>query len=138
MRLLIAYHFLRAGWAFRHLRGGDRLARYQDERAHRVVAYAAARAPFYRDLWTDRDTDDWRNLPTVDKAAMMGQFDRFNTRGITKEEAFAVALCAERSRDFVPAVRGDITVGLSSGTSGHQGAFLVSPQETAMWAGAVL
>ncbi|MBC8138967.1 MAG: hypothetical protein H8F28_24085, partial [Fibrella sp.] len=51
---LIPYHFVRAGWAFRHLRTTnpatyrinndemiDPLRRYQDERAGRIVAYAA-------------------------------------------------------------------------------------------------
>jgi phenylacetate-CoA ligase len=68
---------------------------------------------------------------------MMKNFDTFNTRGISKDEAMDVALAAERSRDFAPTLRG-LTVGLSSGTSGHRGLFLVSPKETAAWAGTIL
>ena len=49
----------------------------------------------------------------------------------------SVALAAEQSRDFTPTVDG-LTVGLSSGTSGHRGLFLVSPAEQAMWAGVIL
>jgi phenylacetate-CoA ligase len=48
------------------------------------------------------------------------------------------ALQAEESRDFRPALAGGLTVGLSSGTSGHRGLFLVSPQEQAAWAGVIL
>ncbi|MBC8134832.1 MAG: adenylate cyclase [Fibrella sp.] len=148
---LVPYHFIRAGWAFRHLRAAnpatyrinndemiDPLRRYQDERAGRIVAYAARHSPFYRRHWDGYDLGDWCNLPVVDKATMMANFDTFNTRGVSREEAFAVALRAERERDFAPTVRGNLTVGLSSGTSGHRGAFLVSPTETAAWAGTIL
>ena len=68
---------------------------------------------------------------------MMANFDEFNTRGVTAEAAMSVALAAERTRDFAPTV-GGLTVGLSSGTSGHRGLFLVSPAEQAMWAGVIL
>lgn len=47
------------------------------------------------------------------------------------------ALTAERTRDFRPRI-GNVTVGLSSGTSGSRGLFLVSDREQAAWAGAVL
>lgn len=143
MNPLIPYHFLRAGWAFRHLRiadneAADRLRRYQDARARRIVDYAAKHSPFYRQHWDGQDSKNWRHLPTVDKAMMMANFNRFNTRGVTRDEAFDVALRAERERDFAPTVRDNLTVGLSSGTSGHRGAFLVSPDETAAWAGTIL
>lgn len=134
---LIPYHFFRAAWAFQHLRG-DRLRRYQDARAGRIIAFARARSPFYRALYEDLNERDWRDFPAVEKKTMMANFDTFNTRGITQGEALAVALRAERERDFAPTVRGNVTVGLSSGTSGHRGAFLVSPPETAVWAGTVL
>jgi putative adenylate-forming enzyme len=134
--LRIGWHFARASWAFTHLRG-DRLRAYQDRRARSLAAYAVGYSPFYLRHWTGHDLYEWRSLPTVDKAAMMAHFNTFNTRGISKEEAMRVALAAERSRDFAPTVRG-LTVGLSSGTSGHRGLFLVSRAETAAWAGTVL
>lgn len=102
-----------------------------------TVRYADARSPFYHEHWQGHDLHDWRSLPPVDKALMMAHFDRFNTCGVAGAEAMAVALEAERSRDFAPTVRG-LTVGLSSGTSGHRGLFLVSPQEQAAWAGMIL
>ena len=102
-----------------------------------MVAFAHAHSPFYRDLWAGHSLEDWRRLPTVDKASMMAHFDRFNTRGVTRATAMAVALQAEHTRDFAPTVDG-LTVGLSSGTSGHRGLFLVSPAEQAAWAGVIL
>lgn len=135
-RLTILGHFLAAHWRWRWLRGA-RLARYQSTRARRMVRFAAAASPFYRGHWAGYDLDEWRSLPTVDKATMMAHFARFNTRGVDLESAMSAALAAERTRDFAPTVAG-CTVGLSSGTSGHRGLFLVSPQEQAAWAGVVL
>jgi putative adenylate-forming enzyme len=60
-----------------------------------------------------------------------------NTRGIRREAALEAALRAEGSRDFRPVLDG-LTIGLSSGTSGHRGLFVASPQEQAAWAGTIL
>lgn len=137
MHPLIPFHFLRAQWERGHLHG-ERLRHYQDARARAMVRYANAHSPFYKTHHAAHDMDRWRDLPTVDKRQMMDHFDTFNTRGVTRDEAMDAALTAERSRDFAPTVRGNLTVGLSSGTSGHRGLFLVSPTETAAWAGTVL
>ncbi|MBK8049581.1 MAG: adenylate cyclase [Anaerolineales bacterium] len=110
---------------------------FQYRRARQIVAYAAAHSPFYRNLWGENNHHIWQELPTVDKTAMMAHFETFNTVGVSKEDALAVALRAETTRDFRPTV-GKFTVGLSSGTSGHRGLFLVSPQEQAAWAGVIL
>ncbi len=132
---LIAGHFVRARWRW-HLRG-DALARYQNRRARQIVAYAGKHSPFYRAHWAGHDPQDWRTLPTVDKQLMMAHFDDFNTRGISCEAALAVALRAERERDFQPTLD-RLTIGLSSGTSGHRGLFIAAPQEQAAWAGTIL
>lgn len=76
-------------------------------------------------------------VPLMDKGTLMGDFAGFNTRGLRLEQVLPVALEAERSRDFSPTL-GDITVGLSSGTSGAQGVFLVSSKERQRWAGILL
>jgi len=133
---LIASHFVRARWRWAHLRG-DALERYQDRRARRIVAYAGKYSPFYRAHWAGHDPHDWRTLPTVDKQLMMANFDDFNTRGISREAALAVALRAERERDFQPTLD-RLTIGLSSGTSGHRGLFVAAPHEQAAWAGTIL
>ena len=134
--LLIGGHFARARWRWKHLRGAS-VERYQEQHAQKMVAYAARHSPFYRAHWEGYDLRDWRALPAVDKQLMMAHFDTFNTRGIQRDTAMEVALQAERSRDFRPVLHG-LTVGLSSGTSGHRGLFLVSPWEQAAWAGTIL
>ena len=67
----------------------------------------------------------------------MRDFDDINTVGVAKEKALSLALEAEKTRDFSPMI-GDITIGLSSGTSGNTGMFLVSPKERARWVAGVL
>jgi len=132
----IARHFVQAKQRWATLRG-DALQEYQDQRARQIVAYAAMHSPFYRDHWAGHDLTDWRALPTIDKQAMMTNFGTFNTRGISRDAAMQVALRAEQSRNFAPTI-GDVTVGLSSGTSGHRGIFLAAPWEQAGWAGVML
>jgi phenylacetate-CoA ligase len=132
----IARHLAAARWRWERLRG-QRLAAYQERRAREIVRCANEWSPFYRDHWAGHDLAEWRTLPTVDKRLMMTNFARFNTIGASADEALEVAMRAERSRDFTPTLRG-VTVGLSSGTSGHRGVFLASPEEQAGWAGVIL
>jgi phenylacetate-CoA ligase len=133
---LIASHFMRARWRGRVLRGA-RLARFQDRRARLMVAYARRHAPFYRRRWADHSAADWRTLPLVDKQLMMANFDGFTTRGLDGAAAMRLALEAEQRRDFTLTLDG-LTIGLSSGTSGHRGLFVVSRWEQMAWAGTIL
>jgi putative adenylate-forming enzyme len=135
-KIAIAASFLQARWRWHHLRG-PALQQYQEHRAQRLVAYVREHSPFYRAHWAGHDPRAWRTFPTVDKQLMMAHFDTFQTRGFTREQAMEIALRAERERDFRSRLA-DVTVGLSSGTSGHRGLFIVSPREQAAWAGAIL
>ncbi|MDQ1104725.1 F390 synthetase-related protein [Nocardioides zeae] len=92
------------------------------------------RASFYR-AWAGRPLAE---LPVVTKADVLADFAAFNRHGITLEAALEVAEAAERSRDFAPTLPHDVTVGLSSGTSGTRGVFLVSPAERQLWAGILM
>ena len=105
----------------------------QAARIRRFLDRRLPRAGFYRDYRGCR----LEELPIVDKRTMMAEFAGFNTRGVTLERALAVARAAEESRDFSPTLDG-LTVGLSSGTSGTRGVFLVSDRERALWAGILL
>jgi putative adenylate-forming enzyme len=77
------------------------------------------------------------DFPIINKKVFMENFDAINTLEISQKEALTVALNAEDSRDFSSKI-GDVTVGLSSGTSGSRGVFLVSEEESAKWAGYIL
>lgn len=111
--------------------------RWRERQVLRHLADVRRRSPFYRDWWGSIPDAEWRSFPAIDKAVMMAHFDRLNTAGIRLEEAFAFADEAEASRQFKPTL-GGMTVGLSSGTTGNRGLFLVSAGERAAWAGAML
>lgn len=76
-------------------------------------------------------------LPLMDKSIMMDRFDELNTVGVSRDEALTLAIENERSRSFDADLGGN-SVGLSSGTSGHRGLFVVSPAERDRWVGTVL
>jgi putative adenylate-forming enzyme len=75
--------------------------------------------------------------PCMDKDALIANFDAMNTAGLVFSDAMSLAMACERSRDFAPTI-GDVTVGLSSGTSGKRGLFAVSTSEADKWAGTIL
>lgn len=125
-----------ARWRFRRLRG-DALVRYQERAAVEAARFAFAHAPFWKKNAQGLSAEQWRQWPIVDKAAVVADFEHANSHGVSKEEALAVALKAEETRDFTPRVRG-LTVVVSSGTSGHRGISLVDDEESAGFAGFVL
>ncbi|MEP7013699.1 MAG: F390 synthetase-related protein [Acidobacteriota bacterium] len=113
------------------------LLRTQEKRLKRFLNRTLPRAPFYRAY----AGQPLANLPVVDKSKMLADFAGFNTYGVSLDQALGVALAAEQSRDFRPTLQigtEELTVGLSSGTSGTRGVFLVSAKERARWAGLLL
>ncbi|WP_219118376.1 F390 synthetase-related protein [Janthinobacterium sp. UMAB-56] len=127
--LLLSY------WRTRRLRFADRaqLGAYQHRQLARFIDVLCARSSYFA-AYRHLPLAQW---PTMNKALMLEHFDAMNTQGITLAQAMEAAMAAEHSRDFTPAV-GDITVGLSSGTSSRRAVFTVSPREKAQWAGVML
>lgn len=135
MRLVIT-HYILTKWG-RRWKNRTELEQWQEQRIRRHVDKVRESSRFYRELWGGIPAAEWRKFPVIEKSLMMGNFDELNTAGITKEQAFAEAYEAENSRDFKPTLQG-VTVGLSSGTSGSRGIFLVGEDEQAAWTGTVL
>lgn len=131
-RMSMVWHFCRARWLL-HFTDRARLERWQTRQLARFVKRVLPRAPRYAPF-AGRALN---SIPYTDKASMMADFAGCNTRGVALEEALEVAMRAEASRDFAPRL-GDLTVGLSSGSSGRRGVFLVSDPERMRWAGVVL
>lgn len=121
----------------RRWRSREAFDRWREARVVRQLGIVRRRSSFYRSLWGTLPNRRWREFPAIDKQRMMAHFDTLNTVGVRKADAFALALEAERTRDFTPML-GGVTVGLSSGTSGNRGLFLVSRAERLAWTGAVL
>jgi putative adenylate-forming enzyme len=75
--------------------------------------------------------------PVIEKTEFMKNFDTINTAGIRYNEAIEIAIKAEHSRDFSPMLN-EITIGLSTGTSGNRAVFLANEKERAMWVASML
>lgn len=121
----------------RGFRTREELEAWQERQVRAFLGRMRSQSPFYQEYFKGLDVREWRSFSTIDKASMMENFDRLNTVGIGREDAFALALKSEETRDFTPDI-GGITIGLSSGTSGNRGLFLVSPKERVMWAATIL
>lgn len=124
-RLLILFHYWRAKRTLRFSR--FKLKRWQEKHQKKIKAFARAHSSFYDKNWDQ----------VITKKEMMENFSTFNTKGIRKEDALELAYEAEKSRNFQAEI-GDVTVGLSSGTSGKRGLFLVSKKERLAWCGNIL
>lgn len=133
--LYILFHYLKT----KHVKFSNRsqLERWQEKRIQKHIHWVKRNSLFYEGLFQGIEIAQWRAFPIINKQIMMESFDQLNTAGIKKEEAFDIALRAEKSRDFSPTIR-DITVGLSSGTSGNRGLFLVSEKERLLWSSHIL
>jgi len=131
-RLIILRHFIRTRWGPRP-RSRSRLQAFQQKRIARFLRNVVRQSPFYKGIEPELD-----HFPVMTKPGFLRNFTALNRHGITLEEATLTALRAENERDFRPLLRGGVTVGLSSGTSGSRQAFLVSRDDRCRWAGQML
>ena len=129
----ILYHFLRTKYLESSIKYREQLESWQKKRLEHFKRSVLAKSSFYHQ-YLDRPLSDF---PIMNKQLMMENFDQLNTVGVSKDQALDIALTAEKSRNFSPMIK-DITIGLSSGTSGHRGIFLVSHREQMLWAGIML
>ncbi|WP_226665502.1 F390 synthetase-related protein [Metabacillus litoralis] len=124
----------------RRFKSRKQVEAYQQKQMKKHLSFVIKHSSFYRRLYKDemKPLDmTWKSLPTISKEDMMDNFDELVTTNINKQQAFTLAFEAERTRDFSPKIK-DISIGLSSGTSGNRGLFLISDDETAKWVGTVL
>lgn len=132
----ILWYYLLTKYA-RNFRSRDALVSWQNKQVQNFLQEILPKSPFYRKYYHGLDITDWQNFPTIDKSVMMAEFDELNTVGIKKAEALQIAIASEKSRNFASTLRG-FTIGMSSGTSGNRGLFIVSQKEQQAWAGAIL
>ncbi|WP_058533062.1 F390 synthetase-related protein [Legionella saoudiensis] len=133
MILRLLYYYFKTQYLSQCFHSREQLAAYQDKRFNALVKNTLGKSSFYQP-YLNKPFAEW---PIINKKIMMQHFDEINTVNIKKDHALEVALRAENSRDFSPLID-DLAVGLSSGTSGNRGLFLVSPQERDAWAGILL
>lgn len=128
---VVVFHFLRTR-ALR-FRSRDALLAWQRKRIALFLRQRLPQLPYYR----EHVGAPLAQLPLMDKPTMLANFGALNNAGLSLESATAAALAAETTRDFKPQV-GGITVGLSSGTQGPRGVFMVARREQLRWAGIML
>lgn len=134
-KLKIVYYWLRFFFT-RKLTNRDEIAAFQAKKLQTFAKQVLSKSRFYLPYFNGKEFM-WDLVPIMNKTTFMENFDAINTQGITKEAALKVALEAENSRDFHNEIQG-ITIGLSTGTSGKRGIFLVSEDERAMWVALVM
>ena len=132
----ILQHYLQTKY-FRKFKSREQLLTWQNQQVENFLKVILPKSPFYQHYYQGLDIQDWQNFPIIDKTKMMENFDQLNTVGISALAAFKIAFEAEKTRDFSYNLSG-YTVGLSTGTSGNRGLFLVSSQEQWIWAGTIL
>lgn len=132
---MILYWYLRTKKLEKRLDTREKLDIYQRRKISQHINWVKQHSPYIRKHYQDKYL--LSDFPIMDKSLFMEQFTEWNTKGIMEKEAEEVAQKAEEQRNFAPKVRG-VTVGLSSGTSGSRGMFLVSDQEREQWTGVIL
>ena len=108
----------------------DKLLKYQEKQVEKHLKFLKENSPYFK---IHQITEDF----IMNKAFMMENFDGLNTLGVKKDEAMDIALNSEKTRNFNQKYK-NISVGLSSGTSGHRGMFITTPEEQGIWAGTIL
>lgn len=106
---------------------------FQAKRIERHLDWLTCNVPFYG-AFKGRPLDQ---LPIMDKTLMLANFGALNSVGIASEEAWAQARSSLASANSSARWHG-LTIGMSSGTSGNRGLFLVNDRERYTWLGAIL
>jgi putative adenylate-forming enzyme len=125
--------FVRARWGYR-FRSRAALCAWQNRKIARYLREAVPEVGYYG----DRNCRVLAELPIIDKATMLARFPDFNAWGMTAESALQLALQAEAGATSPSGRARGMTFGLSSGTSGRPGVFIVGARERAVWAGTIL
>lgn len=129
-KLKIIYYFIKTRY-FSHFKSSAQLHKQQERLWQKQLAFLQKSSKFYA------VQIDFSTFPIMDKAMLMSNFNAINTLDIDRDEAIEFAISCEKTRQFNKKLKG-VTIGLSSGTSGHRGIFVVSDAERAIWAGTIL
>ena len=121
---------------FKKFKTREKLEKYQKKMLLKQMKYIKKNSEYFKNIKAD-SIDDFKKLPLMDKKIMMENFNKLNCVGIDRDKALEIAINGEKSRNFNEKLN-NISVGLSSGTSGARGLFIISDKERELWAGGVL
>jgi putative adenylate-forming enzyme len=125
--LAAARAFARVRWLQWRLRTRGDVERLHEVRLARMMREVVAPSPFYRDLGVAR----FHDLPVMDKATLLANFERLNQPGLTVERVRAAIGAGEDHLD-------GYVIGQSTGTSGNRGYYVISDAERFVWLGTIL
>ena len=121
--------FIQTRWLYK-FKSRKVLDDYQKKQLTNYINFLKQKSPYFKNSIPE-------HFNYMDKAFMMEHFNELNTQGVNRDEALSLAIESEKSRDFTK-LKGEVAVGLSSGTSGHRGLFITTEEERSMWAAAIL
>ncbi len=116
-----------ARWRASRLTSRDAVAAHQRSRLNRLLRRAARELSYYR-ACAGRPFELW---PVIDKAELLAHFSEMNRAGLSLERV-RQTLSAGGDR-----VAGHL-VGMSTGTSGNRGYYVISQAERFVWLGTIL
>lgn len=125
--------FARTRW-FNRFPDREALTRFQARAITDHLADITGTIPFYASY----QSKDLSCFPVMSKQSILENFHLLNQFQIPLAEAQSLALQGENTRNFTKTLPNGVSAGLSSGTSGQRGTFLVSPDEQYRWAGTIL
>ena len=119
--------YLAARWRSHALRNRQAVCDYQDRQLRRLTRRATTELPFYHP-YAGQQFD---SLPIIDKAMLLANFSSLNRAGLRLEAVReALALGQERLAGRI--------IGMSTGTSGNRGYYVISEAERFVWLGTIL
>lgn len=108
--------------------------RQRQKRLKKQLSYIHKHSIYYNQHVSFEARENLDAYPVMQKEEWMQHLDTICTIPIHRETLISEAKLAEQSRDFSKRYKGYV-YGLSSGTSGNQGVFLLSNREIALWSG---
>ena len=119
--------YLAARWRARRLASRAAIARYQQRQLARLMRDAARDLPFYR----GHAGQPFAAWPVIDKAALLANFAAINRAGLSADQVRqALARGEERLAGHL--------IGMSTGTSGNRGFYVITEAERFVWLGTIL
>ncbi|MCT4584430.1 MAG: hypothetical protein N4A54_05840 [Peptostreptococcaceae bacterium] len=135
-KLMILYYYLEQKIIERFvLKDRKKLQKYQEKKLKKHIKFLNKNSYYYKDL-TYEDLKE-KNIKYMNKEEMLSNFNDINTVNVKLKDVLKLAVDSELNKKFDKKLS-DISVGLSSGTSGNKGVFISCEKEQAKWAGKIL
>lgn len=133
-KIRIVFNFIQRRWLLK-FKDRKRLEKYQQNKLSKHFKFIMNNSKYFREKYSNAKS--LLEFDVMDKKQLMDNFDSINTVNVSRDEALQIAINGEKNRKFNEKCK-NISVGLSSGTSGHRGLFILTDKEIEKWAGSIL